>query len=298
MPTDPRLETYLATLERALKPLPVSDRAEIVTEIKSHALAACEREGAPPLESILAALGEPETVANRYLMERGHSPVKPPISPIVKWLVIGFLGTLALLLLFAGAVIWRLHPLLDVDGANDRVTVLGGLIHIDGKEGTGWIGTRFGDQSYSGHFPAGAAARIALEFDQGRYALRPSPTADLGWDCRGSRSVEGFGAREEDGRIRLDLRDLGDARCRIEVPAGASVTLRGRNGRIRLDQPTFSVDTELDNGRVAIHPEPGRAYRYDLSIGNGRVDAFASSRDERALPIRIRVQNGRIEEEK
>ena len=102
---DPRLENYLTALDSALKPLSISDRADIVTEIKSHVMSALEREPERALDAILAALGEPETVANRYLIERGQKPSKPSISPAVKWIVIGFLGTFALILLFVGSLV-------------------------------------------------------------------------------------------------------------------------------------------------------------------------------------------------
>jgi uncharacterized membrane protein len=78
MSTDPRLEGYLAKLETVLGPFSASDRAEIIMEIKSHVLAALDRDPNASMDSILAALGEPETVANRYLMERGMKPTKPP----------------------------------------------------------------------------------------------------------------------------------------------------------------------------------------------------------------------------
>src|SRR6187549_1830430 len=102
MTGDPRLESYLTSLERVLRPFPVSDRAEIITEIKSHVLSALERDPQARLDSVLSALGEPETVANRYLLERGLKPTKTSISPIVKWLIIGFLGTFAMILFFIG----------------------------------------------------------------------------------------------------------------------------------------------------------------------------------------------------
>lgn len=150
MSTDPRLENYLATLDRALSPLPVSDRAEIVTEIKSHVLSAMERDSATSLDSILAALGEASTVANRYLLERGLKTGKPPISPVVKWVVIGFLGTVALLVAGIVALLLQLSPVVQIDGKEEKVSLLGGFILIDGENVK--IGGREmeGSQSFSG----------------------------------------------------------------------------------------------------------------------------------------------------
>ena len=115
MKKDPRLESYLERLDAVLKPLSVSDRAEIVTEIRSHVLSALERGTGGGLDEVLSALGEPETVANRYRMERGLNPTRPPISPVFKWLVIGFMGTVAMCMLFAGVILWKFTPLIYVD---------------------------------------------------------------------------------------------------------------------------------------------------------------------------------------
>lgn len=133
---DARLEQYLTSLERALKPFPVSDRADIITEIKSHVQSTLERNPQASLDSLLSALGAPETVANRYLLERGLTTTKPPISPVVKWLVIGFLGTLAMLLIFAGFLVTYFTPILNVDRKKDVVSVMDGIVEINGKSKT------------------------------------------------------------------------------------------------------------------------------------------------------------------
>ncbi len=147
MATDPKLESYLSALERALKQLPVSDRADIVTEIKSHVLDALDRDPQKPIDSVLEALGPAESVANRYLLERGQQTVKPPISPVVKWMVIGFLGTLAMIFLFFGLLLFRFSPVLSIDGKNEKVTVLGGLVSIDGKNETVSVGGKVVDNA-------------------------------------------------------------------------------------------------------------------------------------------------------
>ena len=144
MASDPRLERYLTALERALKPFPVSDRAEVITEIKSHVLAALEHDPQARLDHVLAALGEPEMVANRYLIDRGLKTAKPPISPIVKWLVVGFLTTIAMLFIFLGFLVSQFSPIIKVEEKGDKVAFLGGLIQVNGDEGKFKI-TGFGD---------------------------------------------------------------------------------------------------------------------------------------------------------
>lgn len=144
MSTDPRLENYLARLEAVLSPFAPSDRAEIVLEIKSHVMAALDRDPKTQLDSVLAALGEPEAVANRYLIERGLQHSKPPVSPIVKWVVIGFLGTLALIVLSIALVVARFSPLLRINEKEDFVSLLNGTVEISGKDGNIRIGGKDG----------------------------------------------------------------------------------------------------------------------------------------------------------
>jgi len=124
-----KLEQYLGRLDKGLGPIPVSEKAEIITEIKSHILDAQAKDQTKRLEDILTAIGEPELVANRYLIERGLKPMKAPTHPIFKWLIIGFLGTFAIIVLFVTLLIWKFTPLVKVN--NDKVTLLGGTIDVD-----------------------------------------------------------------------------------------------------------------------------------------------------------------------
>lgn len=62
---DNRLQQYLETVERCLKPLPIAERLDIVQEIKSEMLE-LEGEGRAP-EEILARLGDPKALARAYL---------------------------------------------------------------------------------------------------------------------------------------------------------------------------------------------------------------------------------------
>lgn len=57
---------YLKRLRRALRPLPEGDRTDIVAEIESHIT---ERSSAGELrtQNVLAALGDPETLARSYV---------------------------------------------------------------------------------------------------------------------------------------------------------------------------------------------------------------------------------------
>lgn len=62
---DARLNEYLEQIEKHLKPLPVSERVDIVQEIKSE-MQELQTEGQTP-EQILQRLGDPRQLARAYL---------------------------------------------------------------------------------------------------------------------------------------------------------------------------------------------------------------------------------------
>src|SRR5579863_5919092 len=113
MTTEPKLETYLSTLDKYLVQIPVSDRADIIIEIKSHVWEAQTKNPAQSIDTILNSIGDPESVAKRYLQERGLQaalPVKTSsmmwLPASIKWLVIGFLGFIAIIVIVVSLLIW------------------------------------------------------------------------------------------------------------------------------------------------------------------------------------------------
>lgn len=298
MTTDFRLEKYLNALESALKPFPVSDRAEIITEIKSHILSAVEKDPNTNLESVLAALGEPEIVANRYLIERGLKPNKPPISPVVKWIVIGFLGTVALVILAFVLMLSYLSPLIKVDEQSEKVSLLGGAIQIDGKEGRVFIDGAIGERRrIVGAADVEPGQNISIQFNHGRFTVETSDDEKLTWRCRAiseGKKDETVQPITENGKLSLDFSATNLTRCKLKVPVGALLTMNGTNGRIYLKEPQFGVNVELTNGRVSFEPDDDSAYQYNLSVVNGTVDSFQSSDKPNAHSINIRLTNGQI----
>jgi hypothetical protein len=297
MTTDPRLEDYLTSMETALKPFPVSDRAEILTEIKSHVQATLERDPESRLDTVLLALGEPETVANRYLMERGLKPTKPSISPVVKWLVIGFLGTVAMVLLFLGVVITRFTPLLRVDDIKDKVSLFGGTIEVDGKnERVAIRGSWDGDSGGMsvGSLPMAKGESLAVNFVSAKIELNNASDAKLAWKCHGPGGGKNPEPKNENGEVKFDLSAWDLSRCEFAVPENVRLTMRGTSGKVNVHQPAYTVDIEMDNGKVGFEPSAGGEYRYSFAVVNGKMDTFTSSQKPEALDIKIRLKNGKI----
>ncbi|MCM2322824.1 MAG: DUF1700 domain-containing protein [Oligoflexia bacterium] len=275
MPTHPKLEAWLTSLDRALQPLPVSERADILTEFKSHVQAAQERDPGQAMDSILTALGEPETVANRYLLERGRAPVKPPISPIVKWIVIGVLGSCAMVLAFAAFVITRFAGSIEFDSDSIAFNSAGG--HSEGVY----------------PWKAGESRPIVIEVTNAKMDFSTSETGALTWSCKGARDGK-VTTRETPERIALDFGGQPAVRCSIEVPPQATLQLDNTNGKLTFSEPRFHVSGRVTNAKIAFQPDPGEKYKYAFDVQNGKLDSFESSHDPSAFLIRLKVVNGLV----
>ncbi len=308
MSTDAQLESYLATLDKALGPIPVSSRAEIVTEIKNHVLETQQRDPNSSLGTILAALGEPEAVANRYLMERGLKPGRAPRTPIIKWLTIGFLGTMGLICLTFVFVIWRFTPLIAIDEKSDHIILLGGVIDVDGKAGRVKIGSfevtdDDDDEDHSSsakkmvgseELDASAIHAVRIPFENGKIELETSRDNRVHWSCK--LNVKGESARPhiEASVYSFDFGNNPNIRCEFQVPANVKALLEGKNAKLSIERPLGDVDVTLHNGKVSVEPDPETKYHYDLDVQHGMVGEFDSSNDPKAFEIKIHLSNGVI----
>lgn len=299
MSVEPKLESYLASLDRALGQISVSDRADIITEIKSHVMAA--KENGQSLDSILAALGEPETVANRFLMERGLQMGKPPKSPIVKWLVVGFLGTFGIVMLSVVLLVWRFSPVISVDEKGDRVSILGGMIKVDGDSGEVHIGSKKFSEKTFGRFDGFKAVdpkkTVRILFSNAKIEILPSEDGNLRWDCKYSSFTGTPTVTEDRGNVSLNIDQSEGSKCDIRVPKVQKTLVKGGNGKIELVRVQSPIDVEVSNGKIEVVPDKGRKYRYDTQVTNGVVDHLESSQDADAIPIRITLANGRVDKD-
>jgi len=298
MINDPRLEKYLTRLEQALKPFPVSDRADIITEIKSHVLSAMSTDSSQQLDSVLRALGEPETVANRYLIERGLKPTKPPISPIVKWIVIGFMGSFAMVLIFIGVVISHFTPLLQVDDNKDHVSLFGGLIEVNGNHGKfriKGINNDFVGNTIEGTAEVLPDQKISIKFGNGKFDVINSNSTKFSWNCvTHDPTLKAFNPPSNPKDLALDFSDLLEVKCELSVPSQAKIFLSGSNGKLEISQPHFDLNVEMGNGKIDFQPDASHLYNYKLSVKNGKTDEFISSDDPKAHAIIMEITNGKI----
>jgi hypothetical protein len=296
MQTSPQLESYLSALDKALGPIATSERAEIVTEIKSHVVDAQER-GGQNLEAVLASLGEPEQVANRYLIERGLKPAKTSKRSVVKWLVIGGLGMFGLSCFFVLALIWHFSPLISVDEKSDQVKLLGGMVDVNGDQVKIKVGgmTFDGDDEGQGGKFMGAqsvpqGSKVNLNFNSGKFRITGSNDRMLKWDCKAAPIIN---TPERGVQGSYDF-NFTHAKCDVVVPAGVSVTASGTNGKIDVEKLKSNLSVRLANGSIGFRPDSSVKYKYSFDVLNGARDNFESSDDPGAYKIEISMTNGKI----
>ena len=305
MAKDTKLEQYLSRLDKALGQIPVSDRADIITEMKSHILDAQERESQQSIDQILDSLGEPESVANRYLLERGLKPGKPSKTPILKWLTIGFLGTFAISALLIVALAWKFSPLIKVDEEAGQVIILGGLIEVNEKEGKVKVGSTH--LKNNGSFSFGATTegkktidqkqikQLKILFNNAKIELKTSLDNTLQWSCKYGGQKQAY-IQEDKTLITINLSDTLGANCEIAVPAKLYTALDGANGKVELFMPVFPVDVKLSNGKIDITKDKNTKYKFDTKLTNGKIDGdLKSDENKDAYKINLQMVNGSID---
>ncbi len=306
MAIDIKLESYLAALDKALSPISVSERAEILTEIKSHILSSQERTPKASMDEILNGFGPPDAVAAKYLNERGFAKPKSSSGHWFKWAVIGILGMFAIFFIFIAFLIWKFSPLITMDEDKAQVKILGGLINLDGEDGKFLIGST----PFSGSFQLGerwsgsekirsadsdkknSDKNFVFDFANGSLLLRKSAGEEITWNCKSSGgpapSIE-----RSNGEVRLSAANIPNLRCEILVPANLPVRFRGINGKVRLHDFSAPVDGQLTNGTISFYPAIEASYTFDTKVDNGVLGPFPNSAG--ATAIRLKVGNGKID---
>ena len=304
MSTPAKLESYLVNLDKALGPISISDKAEIITEIRSHVLETQKHDETQSLDTILASLGEPEQVANRYLLERGLKLQKAPSRPMLKWLTIGFLGSFAIVALFVLILIWQFTPIIKVDDEGGRVVILGGLIDINEKRGHLKnqllnLTDEFSDEMISER----NAGKISIDLEKnpnievlfinGKFDIENSGSKTLEWDCEGVNNQNSV--LNDQGRIKINFSNYSQVQCSLTIPAGINLIMSGTNGRIDFEEPRYHISLTLTNGKINFAEAADAKYAYDFKLINGKVDNFTSDLSNDAYKIKMDLVNGRIE---
>jgi hypothetical protein len=299
-----RIEYYLMQLDQLLQALPIGQRAEIITEIKSHIHEVLEKEPQRDIETVLGDLGTPHTVAEKYLAAKGLKVSAPRRGrKVFKWLAI---GTVAMfLLVFAGglAVIWRFSPL--IRATQHHVTLFNGMIDVNEQLGHVKIGDIevgnainedtveiSGEEDVSGK----KVKLIKIPFNNAKLDVESAQNDKMKWSCK-TVGHENPKAQIEAGVLSLNLDVLQAAKCSIALPSGAAAEFRGVNGKMEVKTPQNSMKISLVNGKVDISLDPSKVYDFDVKVKNGLQDFFPHSSDKGAVKVQVDVINGLVKKE-
>ena len=305
-----KIENYLAQLDQELSVLPIGQRAEIITEIKSHVLDARSKNPERTLDSILADLGQPRTVAERYLSAKGIA-LAPKGRGWVKRLAIGFaiffMVILILPVMLAMAAFWYLSPLIQVNESKGHVRLLGGLVDIT-EDQTG-DQLKIGDLHFSDNEGVKAANMsgemdlagrdvklIKIPFNNGKLEVHPSPDQKIKWRCKTLGAGEAK-ATNDAGIVTFNLDSARFAKCAFYLPSGMKTEIKGNNGRMEIIHPQASMDVAMNNGKVEVKPDPSRVYDFEVKVLNGKADDFPHSEAKDAVQVNIDLVNGKVSKE-
>ena len=294
-----KIERYLLLLDRELSGLPTSQRAEIITEIKSHI-----KEAPGGVDRALNNLGSPQTVAEKYLAARGMAFRRARASTRwFKWLAIGTVGFFACVILLGLTAIWYFSPLVKVDHETGKIALLGGLINVDDDIGRIKIGELIVNDavgegvSVKGEEPVSAAVRaLRIPFNTAKLDLAVSEAGKITWDCQVATD-EAPEVAMEAGVLTLNLDKLNLAKCTVGIPKGLHTEVRGVNGHMDIAKPGGPLDIKLDNGKVNILPDPSRVYDFEVKVKNGLQDFFPRSSAKQALKVKVNIVNGMVKKE-
>lgn len=300
-----RVEHYLLQLDRELGPLTVSQRAEIITEIKSHITGVLEKDPTRNIENILDSLGAPKAVAEPYLTSKGLKSVKPPrTGRWFKWLALGTVAFFAFIFIAGLSAIWYLSPLIQVDESSGRVRLLGGMIDVNEKLGhIKFGGLEINDAIKDGFEISGEEdlthqdiQLIKIPFNTARLNIEPDPGKLMRWKCSAS-SNQSPKAELEAGVLSLNLDALNLAKCTIALPRGIATDFKGVNGQMQISAPSDAMNISLVNGKVNIRLDPSLIYDFQVKVKNGLQDFFPRSAKADAIKMKVDVVNGLVKKE-
>lgn len=279
---DPLLESYLVEINSFLgKQTSFSEKAEIIVEIKSRILEAYSKQPELSLNEHIELFGDPKEVANRYLSDRGFTPI--PTSEkknIIKWLVIGFLGFVFLLFLFLTILAFKFSSLVQIDSEANKIKI-DGILDIDRKNGKFFFGGEGAGSSFvadkvSQSLSVDGVTGIYFKFNNGDIKVRSSASYENFWyscDYLGN-SEESMQFQPMEGQPEvLAAESKVGVDCTFHVPSHLEVSIDGNNGNVefKLDRhKNYDIQTKVGLGSLGEPPQSfsnGTLIKVNLEVG-------------------------------
>jgi len=298
------LQQYLSKVEGYLKDISPLERANIVLEVSNQVEAQIASYPDKSIHQVLEAIGTPSSLANHYRLSKGLKTFKEnkPFSFLKFCLYI--IAFMSISFFVVGAiVVWKFTPVFEVDEKNNRVTVLGGLVDINGRSGRVKIMDHYQyvDNTYTNSFEGSIDIldnefdEVVINFSSGIMNLSFTNTNKLSWVCKLESAPKENFINKSMQIIELDFEDLEGVSCDLTIPSTLKSTLDAKDGRVIVTEPLTDVYVELENGQILFKPNPEINYKYEVDAQKGTVMGnFESSTKDNAIEINLSLKNGSI----
>ena len=287
------LNPFLKEVEKYLDDLPILERNKIISELNA------QLQENPELlrRSHLAT-------ANEKRIEAGFDSyqVKSSGSTFGRILFKTFAFMFVCFLLFVGFLVWKFTPIFKIDEENQRVTILGGLIDIDGKAGKFIVAdeVHFTVSNYVNDLTGeikldGNDKPIYIYFESGKFDFETTETSELSFECKLSSPPTDEMINQSDVEIILDFKQLEGSNCAFKIPARSRIITRGNTAAVTLTKPDFDFNLKLEVGNVILDLSEDKSYFLDLNTKTGNLDEFKSfSSNNGEHRIKVEVNTGSI----
>lgn len=212
---------------------------------------------------------------------------------IVKWLVIGFLGGLALIFTFVIVLVLMFSPVIRIDEPKGKVVVLGGLIEVTGKmkdqmKEAGPVKTA---KAFEMDLQEKGVSNLVVNFNMGDMTIKTSPSTLLKLDCENPVI---FDEKIEKDRFVLELSQNENLKCELFVPEKMGTSIKGGNGKVSILAPRFDLQVKMVNAKMSFSGAEGIDYKFNNSVAYGTMDNFNSSDKKEAYKISLSLVNGTL----
>lgn len=144
---------------------------------------------------------------------------KPPINPIVKWLVLGFLGTTAMILIFFGLIIYKFAPIFHFDELlKDKIT-----FWSKSYTWNEW------NRSLSGSIPLSSGQNVSILFSNGKFEISDSEDSELSWNCNINILQSDLNPEITDEGVNFDFNHFPWIKCTFKIPRNSHFFINRTN---------------------------------------------------------------------
>ena len=285
-------EQFLLQVEHYLNDIPIETRVNLLSNTIS------EIEGNPavmreePLSFINKMRARHNLTAFREKKRNGC------LSILFKFMI--FICVTSALVV--GILWYKFTPLFRIDEENQKVTILGGVIDLDGRSGKVKIfdEVQFSPKNnFDDSFDMSVNLderldEIRLKFDSGKLTLKTAMDNQLQLKCKISKPFDSKMINQTDTLLAIDFSKLEGITCEIEIPEDKNFVLEGQDTAVNVIAPLFNLYMDAQNGHIAISPMQEHDYLYDLQVKQGYVGKFKSSKSASATEIQVNLKKGSI----